>query len=66
VCSRSIFKEKNMGMRKKNNQREALRRKLAKIRRDKNKLKKAAKAKTAGQKLHDKMHGKSVEKKATK
>ena len=55
-----------MGMRKRNNQREALRRKIAKIRRDKNKLKKAAKAKTAGQKLRDKMHGKVEEKKAEK
>ena len=31
----------------------------AKVRRDKNKLKRQNKEKTAGQKLHDKMHGRS-------
>jgi len=52
-----------MGMRKKNNQREAQRRlKLKKVREGK-KLKRDAKAPTAGEKLHAKMHGKKGEKK---
>ena len=46
-----------MGTRKKNNIREAIRRLKAKAKRDKNKIKRANKAKTAGQKLHDLMHG---------
>lgn len=46
-----------MGMRKKNNQREAQRRLIAKKKRNIKKLKRAAKGKTAGQKLHDLMHG---------
>ena len=46
-----------MGMRKRNNQREAQRRLVAKKRRNIKKLKRAAKAPTAGQKLHEAMHG---------
>jgi len=48
-----------MGMRKRNNQREKQRRLKLKARREKNKIKRAAKPKTAGQTLHDKMHGRS-------
>ena len=47
-------------MRKKNNQREAQRRLVAKAHRNKSKLKRAAKAATAGQKLHDIMHGRKA------
>lgn len=47
-----------MGMRKKNNQREAQRRLINKKTRNLKKLKRNAKAKTAGQKLHDTMHNK--------
>jgi hypothetical protein len=49
-----------MGMRKKNNQREHQRRLKAKATRNAKKLKRAAKAPTAGQKLHAKMHGKTA------
>jgi hypothetical protein len=48
-----------MGMRKKNKQREAQRRVIAKKRRNINKLKRAVKALTPGQLLHEKMHGRS-------
>ena len=45
-----------MGMRKKNNQREAIRRLALKVTRNAKKLKRMAKAKTPGEKLHEKMH----------
>lgn len=48
-----------MGVRKKNNQREKQRRIIAKMHRNKKELKRVAKGKTAGQKLHDLMHGKA-------
>jgi hypothetical protein len=51
--------ENPMGVRKKNNQREALRRKEAKLRRDKKLQKRIAKGKTIGQKLADKMAGRA-------
>lgn len=53
-----------MGMRKKINAIVAKQRKAAKIRRDKNKIKRAEKPATAGQTLHAKMHGHDEEKKA--
>lgn len=57
-----------MGMRKKINAIVAKQRVKAKVRRDKNKLKRAAKPATPGQSLHAKMHGhdepKPAEKKA--
>ena len=46
-----------MGFRKKMNAINKKLREKAKVKRDKNKLKRAAAPKTAGQKLHDKMHG---------
>ena len=49
-----------MGVRKKNNQIEKQRREKAPKKRNEKKLKRAAKEKTAGQKLHDKMHGRSA------
>ena len=52
-----------MGMRKKINAIVAKERKKAKIRRDKNKIKRAAKPATAGQSLHAKMHGHDEEEK---
>jgi len=48
-----------MGMRKKKNQQIAKERIVARFTRAKKAIKRAAKAKTAGQKLHDAMHGKS-------
>lgn len=48
---------KSMGVRKKNNAIEAVRRLKAKAKRDKNKVKREQKAATPGQKLHDLMHG---------
>lgn len=48
-----------MGVRKKNNQIEKQRRVIAKKKRNLKKLKRAAKAPTAGQKLHEKMHGRA-------
>jgi len=48
-----------MGMRKRNNQRIAQERIKAKARREKKRIKRAKKAETAGQKLHEKMHGRS-------
>ncbi len=49
-----------MGVRKKNNQREAQRRIIAKKKRDQKRLKRLAKGKTAGQKLADKMAGRTA------
>ncbi len=46
-------------MRKKINRAVAAKRVVAKVRRDKNKLKRKAKAQTPGQKLHDIMHGRA-------
>lgn len=46
-----------MGARKKNNQREAQRRIVAKKNRDQKRIVRAAKGKTIGQKLADKMAG---------
>ena len=48
-----------MGMRKKINRATAIKRVAAKVHRDKAKLKRKAKAKTPGQKLHDAMHGRA-------
>jgi len=48
-----------MGMRKRNNQRTAQLRIKAKALREKKRIKRAKKAATAGQKLHDKMHGRA-------
>jgi hypothetical protein len=49
-----------MGMRKKINAIIAKERKAAKIRRDQKKLKRAEKAQTPGQTLHEKMHGRDA------
>lgn len=48
-----------MGQRKKNFEFEQVARAKAKVKRDKNKIKRAAKPKTAGQKLHEKMSGRA-------
>ena len=55
-----FFIRKPMGTRKKNNQREKQRRIIAKKKRDEKRIKRAAKGKTAGQKLADKMAGRTA------